>query len=154
MQQTKLDAWLKSRFVYFHEIHCLVVPKLMPPGTTVRRNTNLTTSMWRFVIVCPSDQVATLVIAAMVRERLSYSLVTKTRKGWWVKHLSPPDKRSFTYQWVWRCAKAGCTSGFFFLSPLARLRWLFGGFEGAGVAGDLARSCASLAGSVRSLVRI
>jgi len=121
MQQTSFDNWVRRRFVYLHEIHCLSLPRLMPAKLIVRQIQGRVTE-WRQIIECPDDRTLRLVTAAMTRDRLSYSLRTKARTGWWVKHLAPANKASLTYNLFWRAVHATAGMGVAIITPFGWFR--------------------------------
>lgn len=89
------DHFLRQRALR-HEVRCLVLPKLLPPGVRVEKVT-APGQHWRYVIHAPNDRVTETVLARMTTERLGYKLDSVYKDAWWVKFVISRESRSFTY---------------------------------------------------------
>ncbi|MCP5538321.1 MAG: hypothetical protein H7A51_19070 [Akkermansiaceae bacterium] len=102
MQLTKLDRWLKERFIYETHIFTLRLPEEgLPAGTTVSDLDQNKGGDYRHRIVIKDNKLAEQVIAQLRSCHIMHATHVVEGKNWYNKRIAPSGK-SFTYMWVFR----------------------------------------------------
>lgn len=102
MQLTKLDRWLKERFIY--ETHVLVLrlpEEKLPKGVRVSEMPEGASGDYRYRLVVRDNKCAEQLVAKLKKLRMMYATHVVEGKHWYNKRLAPQGG-SFTYQWIAR----------------------------------------------------
>jgi len=102
MQLTKLDRWLKERFIYETHIFVLRLPdEKLPRGVKVQDVDSRKTGDYKHKLVIKDNDLADYVIQLLKDNRLMYATHVVEGKYWYNNRIAPEGK-SFTFVWVSR----------------------------------------------------
>ena len=102
MQLTKLDRWLKERFIYETHILTLRLPEGgLPAGVKLKEIDSVKSGDYRFKLIIKDNDLADEVLTILKKNRLMYSTHIIEGKHWYNQRIAP-EGRSFTYQWIFR----------------------------------------------------
>jgi len=100
MQLTKLDRWLKERFIYETHIFVLRLPdEKVPKGVKIEEVTSKKAGDYTNKLMIKDKDLAKYVIQMLKDHRLMYATHIVEGKHWYNKRLAP-DGKSFTLMWV------------------------------------------------------
>ncbi|BDS08503.1 hypothetical protein NT6N_35430 [Oceaniferula spumae] len=102
MQLTKIDRWLKEKYIYETHILTLRLPEGgLPRGVRVEPIDGVRSSDYRHKLIIKDNETAQRVISLLKENHLMHATHVVEGKHWYNKRLAP-DGRSFTYQWIIR----------------------------------------------------
>ena len=102
MQLTRLDRWLKERFIYETHIFTLRLPEGdMPNGVTVTEVEQNKRGDYRHRIRIKNNKAADDVIALLKQNHIMHAIHVVEGKNWYNSRIAPKGK-SFTYMWIFR----------------------------------------------------
>ena len=102
MQLTKLDRWLKERFIYETHIFTLRLPEGdMPVGVDVEELEQNKRGDYRHRILVKDNKIANDVIELLKQNHIMHAIHVVEGKNWYNKRIAPEGK-SFTYMWIFR----------------------------------------------------
>ena len=103
MQQTKLDHWLKQRFIYETHIFTLRLPEEgLGRGVEVQEVEQNKSGDYRHRLVIRNNKLAESLIAELRQRQIMHATHIIEGNNWYNKHLAPCSGGSFTYQWIIR----------------------------------------------------
>jgi hypothetical protein len=101
MQQTRLDRWLKERFVHETHVFSLSEPPWVPPGVRLVPLEVTLRNRFRFKMVVRRRSDLDHALAALKAENQTFTTRVEARKVWCRKLLDDPRGGSFTFRIVW-----------------------------------------------------
>jgi len=102
MQLTKLDRWLKERFIYETHIFTLRLPEEGLPRRVRIEDVDQTKSGdYRYRLVVKNNKLAEKVLTILKGNQLMYATHVVEGKHWYNRRIAP-DGESFTYRWILR----------------------------------------------------
>lgn len=102
MQLTKLDRWLKERFIYETHIFTLRLPERKLPGAVqVEELEQNKGGDYRHRIVIRDNDLAESVIQQLKEDHIMHAVHVVEGENWYNKRIAPEGK-SFTYMWLFR----------------------------------------------------
>ena len=102
MQLTKLDRWLKERFIYETHIFTLRLPEeKLPSGVSSEDLEQNKGGDYRHRIKIKDNEIAQKVINMLKEAHIMHSVHVVEGNNWYNKRIAPEGK-SFTYMWVFR----------------------------------------------------
>lgn len=102
MQLTKLDRWLKERFIYETHIFTLRLPEGgLPRGVVIEDVECKKAGDYRHKLVIKDNDLADEVLTILKTNKLMYATHIVEGKHWYNQRIAP-DGKSFTYRWVFR----------------------------------------------------
>ena len=102
MQLTKLDRWLKERFIYETHILTLRLPEDgMPAGVIVEELEQNKRGDYRHRIMIKDNKIADDVMALLKQNKIMYAIHVVEGKNWY-NHRIAPEGKSFTFVWIFR----------------------------------------------------
>ncbi|MDG1358737.1 MAG: hypothetical protein P8P36_11145 [Akkermansiaceae bacterium] len=126
MQLTKLDRWLKERFIYETHILTLRLPEGdLPAGIEVQDVEQSKGGDYRHRMIIKNNLLAENMVKHLKDDHIMHAVHVVEGGNWYNKRIAPEGK-SFTYMWIFRfitmimlCVGA---YGFFKLSQNEELR--------------------------------
>ena len=126
MQLTKLDRWLKERFIYETHILTLRLPEGgLPSDAAVEDVAQNKGGDYRHRIIIKDNDIAEDMVKQLKEDHIMHAVHVVEGNNWYNRRIAPEGK-SFTYMWIFRfitmlmvCAGA---YGFFVLSQNEDLR--------------------------------
>jgi len=102
MQLTKLDRWLKERFIYETHIFTLRLPEGdMPNGVSLEELEQNKRGDYRHRIMVKDNKIAEDVIELLKQNKIMHAIHVVEGKNWY-NHRIAPEGKSFTYMWIFR----------------------------------------------------
>lgn len=102
MQQTKLDQWLKERFIYETHILTLRLPdEPLPKGVEVQPTDQTSKGAYQHKLIVKSNEQAEEVIVLLKENHFMHSVLVVEGKHWYNRRIAP-EGESFTYRWILR----------------------------------------------------
>lgn len=102
MQQTKLDQWLKARFIYETHILTLRLPEEpLPRGVEVMPTDHTSKGSYQHKLIVKSNKKAEAVIVLLKENQLMHSVFVVEGRHWFNGFIAPQGV-SFTYRWILR----------------------------------------------------
>lgn len=102
MQLTKLDRWLKERFIYETHIFTLRIPEEgIPAGVTIEEVEQKKSSDYRHRIIIKDNDLAEEVIQNLRENHIMHATHVVEGQHWYNQKIAPKGK-SFTYMWILR----------------------------------------------------
>ena len=102
MQLTKLDRWLKERFIYETHILTLRLPEGdMPAGVIVEELEQNKRGDYRHRIMIKDNRIADGVVELLKQNKIMHAIHVVEGKNWY-NHRIAPEGKSFTYMWIFR----------------------------------------------------
>lgn len=96
MQLTRLDRWLREKFVYQMHIYTLHAPITIPHGIREVETPNIPSKRYKHLFVADSGELADQLISELKDNNQMYSTQVINRQVWYVPLIAPKDK-SFTW---------------------------------------------------------
>lgn len=100
MQLTRIDRWLRKRFVYETQVQTLRRPESIPAGIRMVELPETPGKRFRFLFTIRNDKLSERFIHQLRDENLMFSTAVVDRKGWHVRWVAPPE-RSLTWFVIW-----------------------------------------------------
>ena len=102
MQLTKLDRWLKERFIYETHIFTLRLPEReLPAGVRVEDIEQNKGGDYRHRIMIKDNEIAENVTRILKEDHIMHATHIVEGKNWYNQRIAPEGK-SFTYRWILR----------------------------------------------------
>ena len=102
MQLTKLDRWLKERFIYETHIFTLRLPECkLPKGVEIEDVEQNKGGDYRHRIMIKDNEIAQNVINLLKEDHIMHATHVVEGKNWYNQRIAPEGK-SFTYRWILR----------------------------------------------------
>lgn len=119
MQLTRLDRYLRARFVYETHIYTLRLPTSIPAGAIAEELPDTPGRKFRHRFILRSDKAVSALISELRDGNQMFTTRVVDREAWYVPLLAPQGK-SVTWWLVW----AGVTAAIVFgLVYLGRIFW-------------------------------
>jgi hypothetical protein len=105
MQLTRIDRWLRTRFV--HEIHVYTMrpPAEIPAGIVCQQLPDTPGAQFRFRFISRRPEPAEDLISRLKDNNQMFTTRVVDRSAWYVPLIAPKDKSAF-YWVVWTCLSA------------------------------------------------
>ena len=102
MQLTKLDRWLKERFIYETHIFTLRLPEgELPSGVRVEEVEQNKSGDYRHRIMIKDNEIAENVMKQLKEDLIMHATHVVEGENWYNQRIAPEGK-SFTYMWIFR----------------------------------------------------
>ena len=102
MQLTKLDRWLKERFIYETHIFTLRLPECkLPKGVEIEDVEQSKSGDYRHRIMIKDNEIAENVMKLLKEDHIMHATHVVEGKNWYNQRIAPEGK-SFTYRWILR----------------------------------------------------
>jgi len=102
MQLTKLDRWLKERFIYETHIFTLRLPEReLPSGVRVEDVEQNKGGDYRYRIMIKDNEIAENVTRMLKEDHIMHAVHVVEGGNWYNQRIAPEGK-SFTYRWILR----------------------------------------------------
>ena len=102
MQLTKLDRWLKERFIYETHIFTLRLPECkLPKGVEIEDVEQNKGGDYRHRIMIKDNEIAQNVMKLLKEDHIMHATHVVEGKNWYNQRIAPEGK-SFTYRWILR----------------------------------------------------
>ena len=102
MQLTKLDRWLKERFIYETHIFTLRLPEReLPSGVRVEDIDQKKGGDYRHRIIIKDNKIAENVMKLLKEDHVMHATHVVEGENWYNQRIAPEGK-SFTYRWILR----------------------------------------------------
>tara|TARA_B110000285_G_scaffold200006_1_gene233577 strand:+ start:252 stop:674 length:423 start_codon:yes stop_codon:yes gene_type:complete len=102
MQLTKLDRWLKERFIYETHIFTLRLPEgELPSGVRVEEVEQNKSGDYRHRIMIKDNEIAENVMKLLKEDHIMHATHVVEGENWYNQRIAPEGK-SFTYMWIFR----------------------------------------------------
>ena len=102
MQLTRLDRWLKERFIYETHIFTLRLPdEALPRGVDVQEIEQNKGGDYRHRLIIKDNKLAEEMITILKQNHIMHATHVLEGKHWYNSRISPEGK-SFTFLWVLR----------------------------------------------------
>lgn len=119
MQLTRLDRYLRSRFVYETHIYTLRLPASIPAGTIAEELPESPGRKFKHRFILRNDKAVQELIEELRSANQMFTTRVVDREAWYVPLLAPNGK-SVTWWLVWACFTA---MGVFGLIHVAKIAW-------------------------------
>lgn len=120
MQQTKLDLWLRRKFVYINRVYCNTLPDLLPLGLQVEEAPEESGGRYLYKLTTRSERILKDLVQALELQNITYTSRVDDIHAWYTRFLNNPHK-SFTFTMVW--AMIGFTGFVFAISGAPQKIW-------------------------------
>lgn len=111
MQLTRLDHWLRERFVYETHVFTMRPPAELPTGVIAEELPDAPGRTYRHRFIARRPDLATRLIATLKAHNQMYTTRVIDRRAWYVPLLAPKGK-SLTYWLAWAAiSAAACFAG-------------------------------------------
>ena len=102
MPLTKLDRWLKERFIYETHIFTLRLPECkLPKGVEIEDVEQSKSGDYRHRIMIKDNEIAQNVMKLLKEDHIMHATHVVEGKNWYNQRIAPEGK-SFTYRWILR----------------------------------------------------
>jgi hypothetical protein len=92
MQLTRLDRWLREKFVYQTQIHTLRPPNSLPAGVKYLKTPDVPGKRYKYLYVANRTKAADQLIAYLKESGQMYTTQVVDRKRWYVPFIAPKTK--------------------------------------------------------------
>lgn len=119
MQLTRLDRFLRERFVYETHVYTLRLPATIPAGTIAEELPESPGRKFKHRFILRSDKAVAALIAELRNANQMFTTRVVDREAWYVPLIAPNGK-SVTWWLVWAAFTA---VGVFGLIYVAKMAW-------------------------------
>lgn len=119
MQLTRIDRWLRERFVHEIHVYTLSAPGEIPAGIVCEQLPESPGRQFRFRFVSRRPEPAQHLIAHLKHNNQMFTTRIVDRSAWYVPLIAPKDKSAF-YWVVWTLISV---AGLFSATQGLRLLW-------------------------------
>ncbi len=119
MQLTRLDRWLREKFVHETHVYTLRLPEEIPAGVLVEELPNIPGRKFKHRFIARKAATVEALIAALKENNQMFTTRIVDRQAWYVPIVAPKDK-SVTWWLIWLVVTAGAGLCF---SRLGRMLW-------------------------------
>ncbi len=117
MQLTRLDRYLRSRFVYETHIYTLRLPASIPAGAIAEELPDTPGRKFRHRFILRSDKAVSALITELRDGNQMFTTRVVDREAWYVPLLAPHGK-SVTWWLIWAGVTAVIVFGLVFLGKM------------------------------------
>lgn len=100
MQLTRLDRWLRERFVYETHIYTLRLPESIPAGVIAEELPDSPGRKFRHRFILRSDSAVAALIEQLRDGNQMFTTRVVDREAWYVPLIAPQGK-SITWWFIW-----------------------------------------------------
>ena len=100
MQLTRLDRWLRERFVYETHIYTLRLPECIPAGVIAEELPDSPGRKFRHRFILRSDSAVAALIEQLRDGNQMFTTRVVDREAWYVPLIAPQGK-SITWWFIW-----------------------------------------------------
>ena len=100
MQLTRIDRWLRERFVYETHVFTLRVPPRLPSGVIAQEMPDVPGRTYRHRFVARNPKSAARLINTLKQNNQMFATRIVDRSAWYVPLIAPKDK-SLVYWLLW-----------------------------------------------------
>jgi len=118
MQLTRLDRWLRERFVYETHIYTLRLPEAVPPGVIAEELPESPGRRFKHRFILRSDAAVQALIEQLREGNQMFTTRVVDREAWYVPLIAPHGK-SISWWFVWVGVTAAAVFGLVHLGQLA-----------------------------------
>ena len=119
MQLTRLDRWLRERFVHETHVYTLRPPEVLPAGVIAEELPESPGRRFRHRFIVRGDAAVRALIEQLREGNQMFTTRIVDREAWYVPLIAPAGK-SITWWFIW----TGITViAVFFLIQLGRVAW-------------------------------
>jgi hypothetical protein len=119
MQLTRLDRYLRERFVYETHVYTLRLPESIPAGAIAEELPETPGRKFRHRFILRNDKAVGALIESLRNGNQMFTTRVVDREAWYVPLLAPKGK-SVTWWLIWAAVSA---AGIFGLVCVARVAW-------------------------------
>jgi hypothetical protein len=119
MQLTRLDRYLRERFVYETHVYTLRLPESIPAGTIAEELPDTPGRKFRHRFILRNDKAVGMLIANLRNSNQMFTTRVVDREAWYVPLIAPQGK-SVTWWLIWASVTA---AGIFGLVQVAKIAW-------------------------------
>lgn len=119
MQLTRLDRWLREKFVHETHVYTLRLPEQIPAGILVEELPDVPGRKFKHRFIVRKSSAADALISALKENNQMFTTRVVDREAWYVPLVAPKDK-SITWWLIWVILTM---AGAFALSQLGRKLW-------------------------------
>src|SRR5687767_3514988 len=119
MQLTRLDRYLRERFVYETHVYTLRLPESIPAGTIAEELPDSPGRKFRHRFILRNDKAVGALIANLRNSNQMFTTRVVDREAWYVPLIAPNGK-SVTWWLIWAVVAA---MGVFGLVYVAKMAW-------------------------------
>jgi hypothetical protein len=102
MQLTKLDRWLKERFIYETHILTLRLPEdELPSGVELQNVEQSKGGDYRYRLIVKDNHIADKMVELLKKNHIMHAVHVVEGDNWYNQRIAPEGK-SFTYRWIFR----------------------------------------------------
>jgi hypothetical protein len=117
MQLTRLDRYLRERFVYETHIYTLRLPTSIPAGVIAEELPEVPGRKFRHRFILRSDKAVQCLISELRDGNQMFTTRVVDREAWYVPLLAPSGK-SVTWWIIWAAVTAAIVFGAVFLGKM------------------------------------
>jgi hypothetical protein len=99
MQLTRLDRWLREKFVYEIHISTLSTAAALPPGIKPVTNEKNAGKRYKHLYIARSSKAAQRFFTQLKENNQMYTTEVVDKQAWYVTFIAPKDNKSVTW-WV------------------------------------------------------
>lgn len=100
MQLTRLDRWLRQRFVYETHVYTLRPPESLPPGVIAEELPESPGRRFKHRFILRSEDAVTTLIEQLREGNQMFTTRVVDREAWYVPLIAPQGK-SITWWFIW-----------------------------------------------------
>ena len=119
MQLTRLDRYLRERFVYETHVYTLRLPESIPAGTIAEELPDNPGRKFRHRFILRNDKAVSVLIQNLRNANQMFTTRVVDREAWYVPLIAPQGK-SVTWWLIWAAVAA---AGIFGLVHVAKMAW-------------------------------
>lgn len=117
MQLTRLDRYIRARFVYETHIYTLRLPASIPAGAIAEELPDVPGRKFRHRFILRSDKAVSALISELRDGNQMFTTRVVDREAWYVPLLAPNGK-SVTWWLIWAGVTAAIVFGLVFLGKM------------------------------------
>jgi hypothetical protein len=119
MQLTRLDRWLRQKFVYETHVYTLRPPESLPPGVIAEELPESPGRRYKHRFILRSESAVAELIGQLREANQMFTTRVVDREAWYVALIAPQGK-SISWWFVWLGITAVAVFG---LVHLGRMAW-------------------------------
>ncbi len=97
MQLTRIDRWLKEKFVYEIQIFTLRQGEQIPPGVRERALPEKSGRRFKFIYTTSNASAAERFLDRLKEQNQMFTTKVVDKEGWWVQFIAPEGKSPTWY---------------------------------------------------------
>lgn len=119
MQLTRLDRWLREKFVHETHVYTLRLPEKVPAGVLIENLPDIPGRRFKHRFIARKGAAVEALISTLKENNQMFTTRVVDRHAWYVPIVAPKD-RSITWWLIWLLLSAGGGLG---LAHLGRTLW-------------------------------